>query len=252
MGRDLKCIEFGTWPATFFAQYLLIVHLFQWFNQEAHPVPLEALKYQADHAYATRNFSKANQLFRQVLAGNTSKGSPLYREATESLVRCCLRTKKYEEGKDLALQLLKLSNPANQEHLSNTLLLLSEVYLKSGEFKRTAGCIIALLGLHPHFPKLWLQLSETFEALGDSSTSKSCLERANHHAQSFRHTIPDGFVKGAYEFEDLGSSKVRAQKEKEVEKRSNAKTEHPPPWLSNDSELDDFIQRFVGRHFSQA
>ena len=47
-------------------------------------------------------------------------------------------------------------------------------------------------------------------------------------------------------FNDLGSSKTRLQKEAEVARRTKLMSgkAHPPPWLNNDQELEDYLLNF--------
>jgi hypothetical protein len=50
-----------------------------------------------------------------------------------------------------------------------------------------------------------------------------------------------------YSFFNAGSSKTRHQKAAEIERRSKLMSgkAHPPPWLSNDEKLEEYLHNFM-------
>ena len=95
------------------------------------------------------------------------------------------------------------------------------------------------------------------QAMLQEDMQKLCQMRAKNLTASFEKNLPESFAKNAYNnisaqeendgFNDLGSSKNRLQKEAEVERRSKLMCgkAHPPPWLSNDQELEEYLHNFM-------
>jgi len=227
---------------------------------------IEVLKAKADHAYAKRNFVRAGDLYGQIsIKLNYGQISmPLYREACEGQVRCLIKnpSENQEEAQNLAMQLLQKSNPANVEYAMNSYVLLAEVFTASNSHKLAAGCWIAAIAFHPQYPQLWQKLSKNYGELLQENLQKLCLNRAKRLTASFDKNLPESFVKNTYNdisaeksnqdededdgFNDLGSSKTRHQKAAEIERRSKLMSGkvHPPPWLSNDEKLEEYLHNF--------
>ena len=87
---------------------------------------------------------------------------------------------------------------------------------------------------------------------------KLCLNRAKRLTASFDKNLPESFVKNTYSadiltediddgFIDLASSKTRIQKEAEIQRRSKLMLgkAHPPPWLSNNEKLEEYLHSFM-------
>lgn len=83
----------------------------QWFQEGSSP---ESLKYRAEYAYAKQNFELAFDLYQEIL-GN-KPGGPLYRDACEGFVRCCLRLQKGQIGLEYARQLVRIFSTVSMRH----------------------------------------------------------------------------------------------------------------------------------------
>jgi len=233
----------------------------EWFHEKAdnenEEETLEVLKAKADHAYACHNFDNAADLYGLILQKQISM--PIFREACEGRVRCLIKKPAQDQtdALNLAMQLLGKTNPANVEYAMNSYLLLAEVFTASNSHKLAAGCWIAAIAFHPQYPQLWQKLANTYQAMFQEDMQKLCQMRAKNLTASFEKNLPESFAKNAYNnisaqeeddgFNDLGSSKNRLQKEAEVERRSKLMCgkAHPPPWLSNDQELEEYLHNFM-------
>ena len=60
-------------------------------------------------------------------------------------------------------------------------------------------------------------------------------------------SVPTLEIICAYSFSNAGSSKTRHQKAAEIERRSKLMSgkAHPPPWLSNDEKLEEYLHNFM-------
>ena len=228
----------------------------QWFIGKEEEVENDGIKFVADHAYACRRFGAAIQHYRQIQASQ-SAGSPLWREALESKVRTLIRMKRAEEGQNEALELLKATNPANLEHMTNVLHLLVHLYSSMKKFRLEAASLIALISLHSGNPNLWTRLSHALEFGGDQASAVLCSNRAQTLKMSAEKHYPNTFKSSGdlmsrsaqtetTEFRDLGSSQLRKQKEAEIDRRAAlmAKENHPPDWIVDFDKLERYIQSF--------
>ena len=140
----------------------------------------------------------------------------------------------------------------------NSYVLLAEVFTSSNSHKLAAGCWIAAISFHPQYPELWSKLSKTYGELFQENLQNLCLTRAKRLTASFDKNLPESFVKNTYTadistediddgFIDLASSKTRFQKEAEIERRSKLMSgkAHPPPWLSNNEKLEEYLHNFM-------
>ena len=135
----------------------------------------------------------------------------------------------------------------------NSYVLLAEVFTSSNSHKLAAGCWIAAISFHPQYPELWSKLSKTYGGLLQENLQNLCLARAKRLTASFDKNLPESFVKNTYiedlddGFIDLASSKTRIQKEAEIQRRSKLMLgkAHPPPWLSNNEKLEEYLHNFM-------
>ena len=109
---------------------------------------------------------------------------------------------------------------------------MSEVYEHNEKPELAAASIISVIKIHPHFPYLWQNLKKIMESLNWQKEADLCQIRIDELLASFKASMPKSFVRETYygadnalqiteeenveEFVDLGSSKLRAQKEKHL------------------------------------
>ncbi len=143
---------------------------------------------------------------------------------------------------------MERTNPANVEHASNVYTLLAEIYAQKSDARKALASWIMVIGIHSQFPHLWEKLAPLWSKLGDETTAKLCLSRAESLHASVQGSLPDSFVMTHQdkEFVDLASSKERARKEAEMKQRFVDKSiGHPPFWLRDEAKLVEFLQSFV-------
>lgn len=216
---------------------------------------VDELKYQADLAFARKNYFTANEHYTEILSMSSLSSKktvgPLLRDVSDANLRCLIQLGRDGEAFEIIKNLFVKTNPANLEHMSNCLDMLIIVFKHQKKFAKLAAAQISLIKIHPQMPKLWNQLGDTMDLLEYGEVSNLCKEQSSKLYCASEKSLPESFIKelNSGSFTDLGSSKLRQTKETEIIRRGqHIQPQHPPGWFLDEDRGDivnEYIQNFI-------
>jgi len=143
-----------------------------------------SFKLAGDLAYFNKDYIGAVDLYKIYLENTKSEGGGTIRDVLESVTRCYICLKDFDEANVYCDKLLKVG------HLVNVLQLQIELARSQNDWSQHTGSLICqLLDIHPWLDRLWLLLAHWYRVNNNDVKEYWCLEKASQTEESVN--LPD-------------------------------------------------------------
>ncbi|KAI8482417.1 hypothetical protein Bbelb_398130 [Branchiostoma belcheri] len=132
-------------------------------HQKADVDRLDVLKFSADQLYYQKDYSRARDIYTDMLGSIPPSNATVRRDVEEAIARCNLNLGEPDAALDIALDMNKLVNPNNPDQQTVVWSLLRDVHKQMGNVQEYMRIQQDLVTLHPQNAHCWLELSDLYQ-----------------------------------------------------------------------------------------